>query len=85
MIIRGWVILSNFKNEMFTKSFKTVTQEGLAIQNHCHFKTYSLIWFIIFHVLHIYHNLSSNNVEMKPGNFMKQRKLGDCRIFEAKN
>lgn len=42
MIVRGWVILSNFKNETFTKTFKTVTQQGLAIQNHCCLKGISL-------------------------------------------
>lgn len=66
MIVRGWVILSNFKNEMFTKAFEAVTQQGLAIKITA-IKTYSLIWFIIFHVLHIYSNLSSNNVVQRDG------------------
>lgn len=33
--IRAELILSNFKNEMLTKTFKTVTRQGLGIQNHC--------------------------------------------------
>lgn len=32
---RAGLILSNFKNEMLTKTFKTVTRQGLGIQNHC--------------------------------------------------
>lgn len=41
---RAGLILSNFKNEMLTKTFKTVTRQGLGIQNHCCLKNMFSHW-----------------------------------------
>lgn len=51
---RAGLILSNFKNEMFTKTFKTVTRQGLGIQNHCCLKyvfLFDLLHFMFMYIL----------------------------------
>lgn len=52
------LILSNFKNEMFTKTFKTVTtRQGLGIQNHCcpkHVFLFDLLHFMFYVYIIIY-------------------------------